>query len=230
MSLNTIPPLSPRGPYISWCEAHAATFDGNAVAIGLTSAKTTAYSALVKDAQAAVAAMEAQKIAYRNSVVEAATAMRNLNNGVNGTGELVRTIRAFADSTATPSAVLALAEIDPIAPPTPIPAPNAPTEVSVGIDLSNGGIILKWKASQQTSGTVYIIKRRVDSSGPWQYIGSAGSDKTFTDTTFTPGPDSVQYSIQAQRSNKFSSATMVAVTFGTGGNGQVAVTGVKLAA
>ena len=52
MAGNTIPPLSPRGPYINWCEAHSTVFASNAVAIGLTTAKTGAYSALVRQAGA----------------------------------------------------------------------------------------------------------------------------------------------------------------------------------
>lgn len=230
MSTNSVPPLTPRGPYLAWCASHAPVFASNATSIGITSAKATAYGNLLKAAQAAIETMDAQKSVYHASVVAAATAMRNLNGGINGTGELVRTIRAFADSTATPTTVLDLAQLDPIAPPGPAAAPNPVTGITVGIDTVTGGIILNWKASQPGPGTVYIIKRRLNSAGPWQYIGSAGSDKTFTDNTFAPGPDSVQYSVQAQRSNLFSAATAVVVNFGTGGAGQVAVTGVKMAA
>ncbi|MDP1660606.1 MAG: hypothetical protein Q8L55_01715 [Phycisphaerales bacterium] len=128
--------------------------------------------------------------------------------------------------------MLDLAQLDPIALPGPAAAPNPVTGITVGIDTVTGGIILNWKASQPGPGTVYIIKRRLNSACPggWQYIGSAGSDKTFTDNTFTPGPDSVQYSVQAQRSNLFSAATAVVVNFGTGGGGQFAVASVKMAA
>ncbi|MBY0307646.1 MAG: fibronectin type III domain-containing protein [Phycisphaerales bacterium] len=232
MAGNNTPPLSPRGPYLAWCAAHAPNFAANAPDIGLTSAKTTAYTALLKAAQNAVEGMDAQKAAYRASVEAAATAMRQLNAGTNGTSELVRTIRAFADASANPAAVLNLAQLDPIAPPSPPLAPNPAADVTVGIDITNGNIVLKWKtaASQPGTGTVYIVRRRVNSSGPWQYVGTAGSDKTFRDTTFTPGPDSVQYSIQAQRSNLFSAATAVVVNFGTGGNGEQNVQSVKLAA
>lgn len=232
MSSNTIPPLTPRGPYINWCEAHSTVFSANAVAIGLTTVKTAAYAQLVKDAQGAIASMESHKSAYRQSVVDAANAMRALSKNTNGTSELVRTIRAFADSSANPNAVLGLAEIDPVAPPTPAPAPFPVSEIKVGIEIATGGIVLNWKtaAAQPGAGTVYIVKRRVNSEGAWQYIGSAGSDKTFTDNTFTPGPDSVQYSITAQRSNQSSTPTAVVVNFGTGGGGEFGVSSVKMAA
>jgi hypothetical protein len=231
MAGNAVPPVTPRNPYLLWCSTHSATFAANAVAIGLTTVKTTAYSNLVKAAQTAIDTMEAQKATYHAAVTAAAEAMRNLSKGSNGTSELVATVRAFAESSTNPDTVYNLAQIDPPAQPSPAPAPNAPTDVTVGIDTTNGNLILKWKASQPATGTIYIVKRRVDSAGAWQYIGSAGADKTFTDATFTPGPDSVQYSIQAQRSNKFSAPTAVVVNFGTGGNGQnFAVTGVKMAA
>ncbi|HYD02246.1 MAG TPA: fibronectin type III domain-containing protein [Phycisphaerales bacterium] len=230
MSTNSIPPLSPRGPYLAWCGTHSTVFAANATSIGLTSAKATAYAALLTSANKAVSEMEEAKSKYRATVVNAAEAMRNLSKSVNGTAELVRTIRAFADGTANPTAVLDLAQLDPIAPAGPVAAPNPVTNVTVGIDTTNGNIVLRWKASQPGAGTIYIIKRRVDSAGPWLYVGSAGADKTFVDATFTPGPDSVQYSITAQRSNLSSVATAVVVNFGTGGNGQQNVQNVKLAA
>lgn len=93
---------------------------------------------------------------------------------------------------------------------------------------------LNWKARQPANGTTYLVKRRVNSAGPWEFIGTAGSDKTFVDTQLAPGATpltSVQYSIQAQRSNLFSETTGVAVNFGVGGVGaDVEQRGVKLAA
>lgn len=231
MSSNTIPSVSPRGPYLAWCTSHSATFTAHAAAIGLTPSRASAYDGLLKTALEAVDAMESQKSAYRASVVAAAEAMRALSKGnPNSTSEIVRSIRAFAESSSDPAAVFTLAEIDPPAPPSPVAAPSAPFDVNVGIDTTNGSIILRWKASQPASGTVYIVKRRVASTGPWLYVGTAGSDKTFVDATFAPGPDSVQYSITAQRSNLQSHATAVVVNFGTAGDGQFGVTGVKLAA
>ncbi len=229
MASNSIPPLSPRGPYLDWCTAHSSVFGANAAAIGITPAKATAYSTLLTDAIKAVDDVEQARSKYRSAVVTANEAMRVLNSSLNGTSELVRTIRAFAESQAEPDSVYSLAQIDPPAPPAPLPAPNPATDVTVGVEPVTGAIMLKWKASQPTSGTVYVVKRRINSSGPWEFVGTAGSDKSFVDATFTAGPDSVQYSIQAQRSNLFSDLTGVLINFGVGASGPT-VQAVKLAA
>jgi len=228
MASNSIPPLSPRGPYLDWCTAHSTVFTGNATAIGLSAAKCTAYATLLTNAIKAVDDVELARSAYRAAVVTANEAMRNLNSSLNGTSELVRTIRAFAESQADPDSVYSLAQIDPPAPPSPLPAPNPATDVTVGIQPVTGAINLKWKATQPTSGTVYVVKRRINSTGPWEFVGTAGSEKSFVDATFVAGPDSVQYSIQAQRSNLFSDPTGVLINFGVG-NGPT-VQQVKLAA
>ena len=55
-------------------------------------------------------------------------------------------------------------------------------------------------------------------------------DQPFVDATLAAGPDSVQYSIQAQRSNLFSDTTAVVVNFGVGSGPTVQALGVKLAA
>lgn len=228
MSSNTIPPLSPRGPYLDWCQAHSAAFTANATSIGITAAKATSYATLLTSAVKAVDDAEQAKAAYRAAVVSANEAVRALNSSLNGTSELVRTIRAFAESQTNPDAVYNLAQIDPPSPAGPVAAPNAATNVTVGIDTAIGAIVLKWKASQPGPGTTYIVKRRINSSGAWEFVGTAGSDKTFVDATLAAGPDSVQYSIQAQRSNLFSDTIAVVVNFGVG-NGPT-VQQVKLAA
>ena len=231
MSSNTIPPITPRGPYLDWCQAHSAAFTAHATAIGISAAKATAYGTLLTNALKAVDDAEIAKATYRAAVVSANEAMRALATSLNGTGELVRTIRAFAQSQADPDAVYSLAQIDPPAAPTPMQPPNPATDVGVSIDTATGAVVLKWKASQSGSGTVYVVKRRINSTGSWEFVGTAGSDKTFVDATLAAGPDSVQYSIQAQRSNLFSSTTAVVVNFGVGvgGNGPT-VQSVKLAA
>lgn len=231
MSLNTIPPLSPRGPYIDWCTAHSVVFAASATSIGLTAAKCTAYGALLTNAVKALEDVELARTTYRAAVVTANEAMRALNSSLNGTSELVRTIRSFAEAQADPTSVYSLAQIDPPAPPSPLPAPNPATDITVGIEPMTGAIVLKWKASQPGTGTVYVVKRRINSEGPWMFVGTAGADKTFVDATFPAGPDSVQYSIQAQRSNQFSETTGVVVNFGVGATGPtVQAVGVKLAA
>ena len=231
MSINTIPKISPRAPYVAWCQAHAEAFAQNFAQIGLSAAKAAAYQAVVDETLAAIEEMNQIKAAYHAAVAKVDAAMEKLSNGPSGTSEVVRTVRAFARSSATPDAVYSAARIDPPAPPTRKPAPAAPSDVRVTIEPVSGHVQLKWKARQPANGTTYLVKRRVNSAGPWEFIGTAGSDKTFVDTQLAPGAiplTSVQYSIQAQRSNLFSEATGVVVNFGVGAD--VEQRGVKLAA
>ena len=228
MASNSIPATSPRGPYMDWCTTHSAAFTANAVAIGLTVPKATAYATLLTAADKAITDADKAKAAYRAAVVSANEAVRALSGSSNGTGEMVRTIRAFAESQANPDTVYSLAQIDPPAPRTPVAPPNPATDVNVSIDTATGALVLKWKASQPATGTVYVVKRRINSSGAWEFVGTAGADKTFVDATLAAGPDSVQYSIQAQRSNLFSDTTAVVVNFGVGSGPTVQA--VKLAA
>lgn len=216
MSINSIPKISPRAPYIAWCQSHAEAFAANHAQVGLSAAKAAAYANNVADAVAAIEEMNQIKAAYHAAVAKVESAMETLSNGPSGTSEVVATVRAFARGSTTPNAVYAAALIDPPAAPSPTPAPTAPRDVRVTIEPVNGHVQLKWKARQPANGVTYIIKRRVNSAGPWEFIGTAGSNKSFADANLAPGAASVQYSIQAQRSNQFSEATGVVVNFGVG--------------
>jgi hypothetical protein len=228
MSINTIPKISPRAPYIAWCQSHAEAFVANSAQIGLSAAKAAEYENNVAEAVAAIEEMNQIKAAYHAAVAKVDAAMQTLSNGPSGTSEVVATVRAFARGSATPNAVYSAALIDPPAPPTTKPAPAAPRDVRVAIEPVSGHVQLKWKARQPANGVTYIIKRRVNSAGPWEFIGTAGSDKSFADANLAPGAQSVQYSIQAQRSNLFSDATGLVVNFGVGAG--VSAPPVKLAA
>ncbi len=228
MSINTIPKISPRAPYIAWCQSHAAAFVANPAQVGLSVEKAAAYESNVAEAVAAIDEMNQIKAAYHAAVAKVDAAMQTLSNGPGGTSEVVATVRAFARGSTTPDAVYNAALIDPPFAPSPSAAPTAPTNVRVSIEPVTGQVQLKWKARQPANGVTYLIKRRVNSTGPWEFVGTAGSNKSFADANLAPGAQSVQYSIQAQRSNLFSEATGVVVNFGVGAEAEHV--GVKLAA
>lgn len=222
MSTLNPPSPSPRAPYLAWCAAHAPVWKLSPTAIGLSAPVAVAYDASVVNANAKVAAMEAAKTVYHNTVVEAATAMRELQAN---TGNNIRTIRAFAEVQAKPSTVYAIAQIDPPAAPTPMAPPARPTDFTAGIDINTGALVIKWKAANPGGNTSYTVRRRLNSTGAWMLIGVAGSDKTFIDTTFTAGPDSVQYMVQGVRSGISGPSGSVSINFGNpGGAGSFSVT------
>ena len=68
--------------------------------------------------------------------------------------------------------------------------------------LGGAALTLRWKASNPagTSGTSYIIRRKLPSETQFQFIGVSGK-KEFVDDTLIAGPDSVQYTVQGQRAD-----------------------------
>ena len=93
--------------------------------------------------------------------------------------------------------------------------------LTVGIDPSTGAITLRWRASNPagTSNTGYIIRRRVGSTGAFDFVGVTG-DKNFTDNSFIAGPDSVQYTVQGQRGGTLGPLSdILVINFGRVGPG-----------
>ena len=83
--------------------------------------------------------------------------------------------------------------------PTPAPPPAQPTGLTVSIDPASGELTLRWKATNPAPGTGYIIRRRAAGETAFSIVGIAGN-KTFSDSTFTAGPDKVEYTVQGTRS------------------------------
>lgn len=192
-------PTSPREDFLAWCTQHTDTFIDNAAAIGLTAAQATAFKTATTTA---ADALTAQGIA-RNAA-EAATANTNLRFAElrAKAGEVVRSIRTFAENTNNPG-VYVTANIPAPQPPQPAPPPAQPFDLAIAIDASTGAPILSWKASNppNTQGTSYIIRRRTSAAGPFEFVGVTGVKK-FTDNTFFAGPDMVQYTVQGQRADQ----------------------------
>ena len=128
----------------------------------------------------------------------------------------MRSIRAFAEQQANPNAVYNLAQIPPSSEPTTAPPPAQPTDLTVTLEASSGDLMLSWKASNPTgtSGTSYIIRRKLPGESAFSFIGVSGKKK-FVDTTLVAGPDSVQYTVQGQRADSTGPVSPVfMVTFG----------------
>jgi len=192
-------PTSPRADFVNWCKNHADVFIAHAAAIGLTPLQATGYDTVTDAAVAAITAqqlaIQTAKIATQNANV-AVAALRSRNS------ETVALIRAFADSQVKPDVVYSLAQIEMPSPPSPAPPPAQPTDLTVTLGASDGALTLRWKASNPTgtSGTSYIIRRRLPSESEFSFIGVSGK-KEFVDETLIAGPDSVQYTVQGQRAD-----------------------------
>ncbi len=81
---------------------------------------------------------------------------------------------------------------------------------SATLDASGGNLTLRWKAANPagTSGTSYIIRRRLPGESEFAFIGVSGK-KEFVDDSVSFGPEvregihapAVQYTVQGQRAD-----------------------------
>lgn len=193
-------PSSPRSAFLEWCQVHEPEWSANAAAIGLTPAAVTAWGLRITAASDADLAQATAKQDLKTATEVVGTAYGTLRED---TAELVAAIRAFAENSADPSAVYALAKISPTATPTPVPPPAKPVDLTVELEPGTGLLTIKWKASNPpgAGGTAYIVRRRLPDEVAFSFVGVTGN-KRFTDSSLIAGPDWVQYQVQGQRSDQ----------------------------
>lgn len=212
-------PTSPRAAFMEWCQLHAPVWAASAAGIGVSPAAAAAYTAAYNAAAAAVLAQADAKQAARLATEAADLAVATLR-GL--TGDTVRTIRAFAETQDKPDLIYQLAQITAPATPTPVPPPAQPTDLTAALDATSGELTLRWKASNPvgSSGTSYIIRRKLPGEPGFVFVGASGAKK-FVDATLFAGPDSVQYTIQGQRGGSTGPLSAVfTINFGrAGGDG-----------
>lgn len=216
---------------LTFCEQHGELWNTVAAQVGLSSAQASAVKAAATAGRtnfnAANAANEAKLAAYSKSQ-DTIDALRTI------TGDAIRTIKAFAEQSGNPSAIYQIAQIPAPSAGTVMPPPGQPTDLTVAIEPTTGALKLAWKVTNPagSSGTSYIIRRKLLTQTAWTFVGVTGR-KYFTDTTFAAGPDNVQYTVQAQRSDASGTvSTILLVNFGTpsgGGGFTIASQGVQAA-
>ncbi|MCL4222707.1 MAG: hypothetical protein KJZ65_15215 [Phycisphaerales bacterium] len=195
---------------IAFFETHLPVWGANTAAIGLTAAQVTSLATLTAAARSAFTAA----ITARNAA-RAATSAQNDAVALMGEfgGDLVKTIRAFAETTNNPN-VYNIAVIPPPAPPAPLGPPATPTNLTT--TLNNAGQVqLSWGGTR-AGGTSYLIERSVASSaGPWTLVGIS-EERKFTDQNVPSAVPSVSYRVSATRSGGTSNPTApVTILFGT---------------
>jgi hypothetical protein len=210
-------PTKPREAFLNWCLDHEDPFTSHAVAIGLTVAQATAFKTVANAAADAAEAQRVAKQAAETATQVMLTAFRDLRTSA---GDTVRLIRAFGEQQANPDAVYALAQIPPPAAPAPTPPPGLPFDFRVGL-TQDGEIELSWKCTNPVgaSGTVYLVERKVNGAGSFSFLGAAGGDKHFTDSTVPAGANQIEYRVTGQRSGVSGPSAIWTVRFGLGGGG-----------
>ncbi len=191
-------PAAPRSAFLAWAEAHAPVFAAHAAEIGLTPEQAQAVADAAEAAREAFVAQEAARAAAQAATAAAVQRLDELRGAV---ADAVRLVRAFAEASDDPG-VYQRAQIPAPAARSPAPPPAQPTGLRVELDPTLGALTLFWKASNPrgTSGTAYLVRRRLPGETGFAFLGATGGGtKHFVDATLPAGVESVQYTVQGQR-------------------------------
>jgi hypothetical protein len=216
MDMPGIVPDTQQGA-IDFFSSRTPTWAANQAAIGISAAQVVDIDAKVTAAQTKLAAAQAARNAAKTATLDLADAMNDMRSFG---GDLIKTIRAFAETTDDDS-VYILSDIPPVSPPKPTGVPDVPTEVSSSIN-GFGYVFIEWKASRAV-GTQFILQRQltpVDGAPTaWAFAG-ASTTNDYTDTTVPTGFASVSYRVYAQRASGTSDASNVTtLAFGSNASG-----------
>lgn len=206
---------------LAFYEQHTPVWAAAAANIGLSVTQVTALASLVNDARTAFDDAQAARSASRAATTTQTNAMSTLSDFG---ADLIKTIRAFAETNDDPS-VYAEAQIPPPQPPTPAGPPDMPTELAATF-LYPWGIRLTWKGSVAQSA-YFGVFRRLSGESNFTMIKTF-KDKSFDDTTLPTGLTSVDYYVAAFRDNDQVNSTAIGLQFGP--NGATTTTSLGLAA
>jgi hypothetical protein len=198
--------------FINWASSHGPLWDTNHVALGLSTTQSAAFKTAAANAAALFAARLTAAELAKAATLKQTTAVADARRQA---ADCIRTIAGFAGTQADPSAVYALAQIDPPRPAQPAPPPGVPTDFKAGLE-NNGGVTITWKADNGGSvgATVWTVARRTGA-----FVGAVGR-RTFTDNTIPAGVTNVQYQVFGQRAEAVGQTSLpFTVQFGTGGDG-----------
>lgn len=208
-----------RKDTLTWFETHESVWIAAAATIGLDVAQTTqltAYIAATRLTLDAAEASRAQKLSDTQAFYNASDLLRTYG------ADLIKVIKAFAESTGSPG-VYTTAQIPPPLAPSPRPAPVAATNVN-GSVRADGSILVSW-AGTIAYGTFYEVFRRVGALGAFTLVGSADT-RSFIDTNVVPGTDQIAYQLVSKRDNQQSApsaSTTVYLGSPSDGEGEVAM-------
>lgn len=177
---------------VEFFEARLAQWAGSAAAIGILPAQAAQIATMTN---AARATFNAQQTAANASKAATASFHVKADEMAEFGADLIKTIKAFAETTNNPN-VYALANIPAPAAPTPAGAPTAPTALDATMN-ADGTITLKWKGLLEARQFFSIWRQLPGQNAPTQ-IGSIAA-KSFVDTSVPRGLSQVVYSVRAHR-------------------------------
>lgn len=213
---------SNRAEKVAFYSLRLEPWTSHATDIGLSAPEMANMTALVEAAQAAQAAAELAREQSKAATQAYYTAVAAM--GKTGKG-LVETIRTYAIDNNDPG-VYTLSLLPPPAIDTAIPPPGLPRDFTVTL-ANSGWLTVKWKCTnpEGAQGTAYEVQRRIG-GGEFVFVGIAGGDKTYVDSTLPAGSTGVVYQVTGVRSGLRGPVALLMVNFGVGGGGGFAVTSV----
>ena len=116
-------PTAPRSAFLEWCQVHETIFTAHAAEIGLTPAQATAFHGATTEGASTLLAQEAAKEAAKVATVNVVNAFNSLDSNAS---DVVRTIRAYAETSGDPDKIYAIAQIPPPALPNRVPPAAKP--------------------------------------------------------------------------------------------------------
>jgi hypothetical protein len=195
---------------LEFFETHLPIWAVNPVAIGISATQIVELTARTDQARADFDAQVAEKA----NAINATQIQKDSNAFMYDLGaDLVKTIRAFAQTTDDPN-VYTAASIPPPAPPSPPGPPVQPTALNADV-LLPFGIGLTWKGS--TAQSAYFgVWRRLTGEVNATLIKTT-KNKSFDDRTLPDGTASADYYITAYRDNFEVNSATLTIQIGTNG-------------
>ena len=185
---------------LNWSQAHISNFTTNAVAIGITVVEANEFQAATDAALLAYNEQKAAQQVAKEKTLALRIAMGDLHDQA---AAIIRSARNKAETTDNPN-VYVLAGISPAAPPTPAPAPSAPTALSASL-TNAGGVELSWKAAKRNA-SFFSVWRRLVGESTFGLVGMSDT-KSFQDNSLPQGATYATYYVRAHRGDLKSDAS-----------------------
>lgn len=203
---------------ILWVSSHLPAWQADPTAIGLSVQDVTDLAAALGTASSNQSAWNTIKDEARS-----ASALYRSSTGDMRTlaASMVTTIRAYAKASADPQSVYSTADIPAPATPTPAPAPGTPFDFKATLNPS-GELTFDFKcANAKGLQVTYKIERQENGGqNPFVFLTNA-KERSFGDSSFTPGTSTLVYRITAQTTTKDGVAGVFLVRLGAGNQATV---------
>lgn len=203
---------------ILWVSSHLPAWQADPTAIGLSAQDVTDLAASLGTAQGNQSSWNSIKDEARS-----ASALYRSSTGDMRTlaASMVTTIRAFAKASGDPQAVYSAADVPAPATPTPAPAPGTPFDFKATLNPS-GELAFTFKcANARGLQVTYKVERQEDGGqNPFVFLTNA-KERSFSDSSFTPGTTTLVYRITAQTTTKDGVAGVFLVRLAAGNQATV---------